>query len=48
LLGSCSARNCGVSVAGCEGVQMKDKKKFTFGMAIGVAAGMVLYRILFG
>ena len=24
------------------------KKKFTFGMAVGVALGMVAYRILFG
>lgn len=27
---------------------VQGKKKFTIGMAIGVAAGMVLYRILFG
>ena len=27
---------------------VQDKKKFTLGMAIGVAAGMVLYRVLFG
>jgi predicted small secreted protein len=24
------------------------KKKFTLGMAVGVAAGMVIYRVLFG
>ena len=24
------------------------KKKFTWGMALGVAAGMILYRVIFG